>query len=71
MAERSTRGEFEDASWPTRMLVRMHLLMCRHCRRFKTQMELISAAARKRADDSVDPSRLADFKRKLVERLGG
>ena len=71
MADRGTRGEFDDASWFTRLLVRAHLLMCRHCRRFKAQMELISAEARKRADNSIEPSWLADFKQKLVRHLGG
>jgi len=71
MAARGTRGEFDDASWFTRLLVRAHLLMCRHCRRFKAQMELISAEARQRADDLLEPARLADFKRKLVRHLGG
>ncbi len=70
LARRSTRGEFEDASWFTRLLIWMHLLMCRHCSRFKAQMELISQTAKKTADAPLEPLRLNEFKKKLLERLG-
>ena len=38
--------EFADAGWKQRLGVRLHLLMCRHCRRYRTQLRAIGAAAR-------------------------
>jgi hypothetical protein len=36
----------EHASWKTRMGVRMHLVMCRHCRRYVRELARIGAAVR-------------------------
>ena len=39
-------GELEAAAWPRRLRVKLHLLMCRHCRRYARQLEKLGAAAR-------------------------
>jgi len=36
----------ERAPWPRRMSVRLHLMMCRHCRRYEVQLSAIGEAAR-------------------------
>ena len=71
MAEKATRGEFDDAGWLTRLLIRMHIGMCEHCRRFSAQMKFISRAAKERAAQSVDAAHLDAFKRRLKDRLAG
>ena len=47
----------------------MHLAMCRHCRRYMRQMEIIREAVRSRSAQAVDASKLEDFKKKLIDRL--
>ena len=45
--------ELADAVWLTRAPVRLHLLMCRHCRGYAAQLRAIGAAARDRWDLGV------------------
>ena len=40
--------ELTDAVWSDRALIRLHLLMCRHCRGYAAQLRAIGAGARKR-----------------------
>ncbi len=35
----------EEAAWTRRLSVRFHLMMCRHCRRYASQLRAIGAAA--------------------------
>ncbi len=46
--------ELADAVWSDRALVRLHLLMCRHCKRYAAQLRAIGAAARGRWDLGVE-----------------
>ena len=39
--------QFQDASRIRRFSLRMHLAMCRHCRRYARQLDLIGAEARR------------------------
>ena len=54
--------ELADAGRPQRVLVRIHLLMGRHCRRYAAQLRALGAAAQNRWD-----TRPAD--RQALERL--
>ena len=54
--------ELANAGRSQRALVRIHLLMCRHCRRYAAQLRAIGAAAQDRWD-----TRPAD--RQALERL--
>ena len=45
--------ELADAVWLNRALVRLHLLMCRHCKCYAAQLRAIGAAARGRWDLGV------------------
>lgn len=38
--------ELSAAGWRQRLAARLHLLMCRHCRRYARQMSQIGEAAR-------------------------
>lgn len=38
--------EFAEAGWRQRLGVRLHLFMCRHCRRYTAQLRAIGRAAR-------------------------
>jgi predicted anti-sigma-YlaC factor YlaD len=69
MAEKSLHGDFDNAGWWTRMLVNMHMAMCKHCQRFSAQMKFIARAVKEKAEKSVTPSELAAFKRRLKDRL--
>jgi predicted anti-sigma-YlaC factor YlaD len=40
-------AELATAGWRRRLSVRLHLLMCRHCRRYFRQMREIGTAARR------------------------
>ena len=54
----------DGASWTTRLAVRLHHLLCRHCRRYARQIRVIGSAAREhwrsRADDPEARQRLHD-----------
>jgi len=45
------REELRDASWRRRVLVRIHLLMCRACRRYERELDVIGEAARQDAGE--------------------
>ncbi len=56
--------EFAEAGWWERLRVRVHLAMCRHCRRYAAQMRAIGACAREhwgpQTEDSATLQRLED-----------
>ena len=54
----------EHAAWPTRLLTRLHIVYCKHCRRYATQLAMIGRIGREALSaDPVDP--------KMVQRLEG
>ncbi len=71
ISERMSSGEFESAFFLTRLLVRMHLSMCGHCKRYARQIENITAAVREKAKRLVDRERLAGLKKRIIGRLAG
>ncbi len=65
--------ELVEGGWTERLAVRLHLLLCRHCRRYGAQLRAIGAAARNlwgaRAQDARTIERL---ERQILEGcLGG
>ncbi len=54
----------EHAGWPTRLLTRLHLLFCRHCRRYAKEVAMIGRMGREAL--SADP-----VDAKTVQRLEG
>lgn len=51
-----------------RVAVRVHLMMCRHCRRFARQMALLTQAAAS-LGATFDAEVGADFSRRVQEKL--
>jgi anti-sigma factor ChrR (cupin superfamily) len=55
-------------SWGQRLAVRMHLMMCRHCRRLYEQLlSLRGFAQHEEADPSDDPARLSEDARGRIK----
>ena len=46
IAETVARGELETAGRLRRLRIRLHFLMCRHCRGYRDQLEELGRAAR-------------------------
>ncbi|MDA2937363.1 hypothetical protein MYX75_03760 [Acidobacteria bacterium AH-259-A15] len=65
--------ELADANWSQRIALRLHLLMCRHCRRYAAQLHAIGAAARNLLrQSSEDLDTLKRLERQILENsLGG
>lgn len=69
LAKRSTRGEFDAAGWFTRLLIRMHTVMCEGCRRYGAQLKAVADAVREQARSSVSPGKADALKEKVMRRL--
>ena len=64
--------ELADAVWLTRAPVRLHLLMCRHCRGYAAQLRAIGSAARDRWDTRpADRQALEKLESSILERCLG
>ena len=46
IAQTVASGELESASFLRRTMIRLHFLMCRHCRGYRDQLEELGRAAR-------------------------
>lgn len=63
-------------SWRQRLGVRLHLLMCRYCSRYRQQLELLRRVLKSQAELSADASqpvleeRVKDRLRRLVDQHG-
>ena len=61
--------ELAEAVWSDRALVRLHLLMCRHCRGYAAQLRAIGAGARERWDLGVaDRAAFEKLQSSILER---
>ena len=61
--------EFRKAGWRGRLAVRLHLFLCRHCRRYAVQLRVIGAAARELCGPrSQDTSTLERLERQILAR---
>ena len=58
-----------EAPPPRRMAVWLHLMMCRHCRRFRRQLLRLGRAARLNADD-FEREPTPEFEDRILDRLG-
>ena len=57
-------GGLESAGWLTRLLVRLHLLYCRRCRRYAADLDTIGQVSR-------DTWNIASVDPQTVQRLEG
>lgn len=69
VSRRVAAGLLEDGSAGERLLLRLHFLLCSHCRRFARELRALGAAARAWAAGLVAPERQAELERRLLERL--
>ena len=62
--------EIVEAAWPRKLGARVHLLMCRHCRRYAAELRAIGAGARRSwGAEARDPGRLEQLERKILGRF--
>lgn len=63
-------GSAQDASFGKRVAIRIHLMMCVHCRRFFRQMSLLGRLVRERADEEINQHPPPDgMEERLVRKL--
>ncbi len=68
-AELVASDGLEGAGWGRRLGVRLHLLMCRHCRRYARQLRAIGACAQERwGSQAEDPATLQRLERSILKR---
>ncbi len=61
--------ELADAVWLDRALVRLHLMMCCHCKGYAAQLRAIGAATRDRSDSDVaDRAAFEQLQSSILER---
>lgn len=64
--------EILSASWKTRVGVRVHLMLCRHCRRYLRELARIGAAVRDLLEDAAeDPDRNEALVRRVLQPSDG
>lgn len=62
--------ELEDAPWTRRLAVRFHLLMCRHCRRYRAQLQAIGAMERQMfGGPSADEETLERIRNSILDKV--
>ncbi len=67
-AELVASDGLEGAGWGRRLGVRLHLLMCRHCRRYARQLRAIGACAKERwGSQAEDPATLQRLERSILK----
>jgi putative zinc finger protein len=62
-------GAVEAATAAQRVAVRLHLMMCRHCRTFRRQMRVIGRIAHVIAGD-FEREPTSAFEGRIIDRLG-
>jgi hypothetical protein len=59
-----------DAGWFTRLQFRLHLMICRNCRRYVTQMGILGDLARRLwGPGTADPVVLDRLEQKILQTL--
>ena len=62
----------EHAGWPTQLLTRLHLRLCKHCRRYATELANIGSICREAGRaDSVDPKTVERLEGAIMDAMGG
>ena len=61
-------GEIGSAGFMERFAVRLHLMMCRHCRAYARQIRAIGEAARDVFGSSPAPKALSELKDRIMNR---
>ncbi len=65
--------ELEEAGRRKRLAVKFHLVMCRHCRRYASQLKALRSTAKRlwgTEADAPDPDQIARLARKILKDGG-
>lgn len=60
-------GDTVRRSTMSRALVRLHIMMCRHCRRYEAELQALGQAVRMEYPEEVDPERIARLQARIDE----
>ena len=60
-------GELEHAGWRRRLAVRLHLMMCRHCRRYARQLAALGELTRKLVGE--EPTSRDELERRILQSI--
>lgn len=63
------QSHYRQLAWRERLGVRMHMLFCDSCQRFKQQMEFLRKAARRFSDEQVDADEQIRLSAEALERI--
>ncbi len=63
-------GELQDANWWTRVTVRLHHFMCRHCRDYDAQLRSLGHETRRLVEETaVDRATLDGLQSRILDVL--
>lgn len=65
-----SRGDYDDASWPIRVMLHFHLLWCVHCKKFVKQIHIIGVSARLCSKHSLPQEKEDEILERMARRLG-
>lgn len=65
---RAMAGDVRAEPWRRRMAIRLHLLMCDHCRRFAAELTAINRAMRSLPPPPTEPA-VAEQAERVLRRL--
>lgn len=71
VALRITRGDVDTLSFYKRIMLHLHLSMCKVCGPFERQIKLLSDAFRVKWGKPTDPESVEKLQNKLKEKLLG
>ncbi len=63
-------GEIDELTWLKRIEMRFHLMMCKHCREYMTQLLALGRGARRLFGFADDPETLARLENKIMADSG-
>lgn len=62
--------DLATAGWRKRWSIRLHLMMCRHCRRYSSQIEAIGAATRRIfGNQAPEPDSRERLRLRILDRV--
>ncbi len=67
-----TSDELKESSWMKRLSVRMHLFMCKHCRRYSSQIRIIGRVARELfgpGSQAENPERISRLEKTVLQAI--
>lgn len=62
----------EQLSWPRKVELRLHLLMCQHCSKYAKQLELLKSGFKTLFDEDQDPldsDKAKELKYKILSKV--